>query len=358
MMLTPKTIPVYLQQHKLYSGKEPLKITEIPTNVNRIFRIETPTQTFILKQALEKLVRFPNIPISLKRIDTEYRAIHQWKKVCQNTHLQSSIPTILHYDQENNLVIFKAAPQESTILTNELLAGVVKIKAVRKLAELLATIHSRTYGNKQVQKDFSDYIPWIEIKLGFFHSHMLAEEKDARVRKAIKDLMKRTIANKIALIHADTNPKNILVQNEDVLVIDHEFSCFGDPAYDVACLLAHYYLSALINYRSRTQYFQVISKFWKVYEKKVNLPPRLKQRIKRNCIQHFGPILWGRAFGKAKVPFLHDKTKRIINEISREIVTGDFTDFNQLFNLAEKYHLNLNFLPPIDIPRAQQEVTF
>lgn len=357
MNLTTGNIPSYLQQHRLISRRETPHITEIPTNVNHIFRIETPTQHFILKQAMEKLARFPTIPISIKRVDTEYRAIQMWKKVC-NSHLQISIPMILHYDKENNLVIFKAAPKEATILTNELLAGVVKVEVVRKLAEILASVHNSTFGNKILKKEFSNYIPWIDIKLGFFHQHMLAEEKDKQVQKAIKNLMNRTISNKVALIHADTNPKNILVYKNDILVIDHEFSCFGDPAYDVACLLAHYYLSGIIHYNQRQKYFQAIEEFWKVYERKSNLPRRMKLKMKRNIIQHFGPMLWCRAFGKAKVSFLHDKTKEFILRASKEIVTGNFTYFKDLFSLAEKHQNVLSSLPSIDIRKAQQEVTF
>ncbi len=71
MILTTNNCLSYLQRYNLISNRENPKIIQIPTNVNHIFRIETPTQTFILKQAMEKLARFPTIPIDIQKAQQE-----------------------------------------------------------------------------------------------------------------------------------------------------------------------------------------------------------------------------------------------------------------------------------------------
>ena len=52
-----------------------------------------------------------------------------------------------------------------------------------------------------------------------------------------------------ALVHGDFSPKNILISDTKVVIIDWEVAWFGDPAFDAAFLLSHLYLKAFYHRR-------------------------------------------------------------------------------------------------------------
>ena len=56
-----------------------------------------------------------------------------------------------------------------------------------------------------------------------------------------------TQANKLALVHGDLSPKNILVSRKDghVVILDAECAWFGDPVFDAAFCLNHLILKAI-----------------------------------------------------------------------------------------------------------------
>ena len=47
------------------------------------------------------------------------------------------------------------------------------------------------------------------------------------------------------LVHGDFSPKNILIHENRLVLLDHEVIHWGDPAFDVAFCLKHFFLKCL-----------------------------------------------------------------------------------------------------------------
>ena len=59
-------------------------------------------------------------------------------------------------------------------------------------------------------------------------------------------LVERTAAGRIALVHGDVSPKNILVGPDGPVLLDAECAWYGDPAFDIAFCLNHLLLKAVL----------------------------------------------------------------------------------------------------------------
>jgi len=71
----------------------------------------------------------------------------------------------------------------------------------------------------------------------------------------------RLAETKLALVHGDYSPKNLLVGPQRLIVLDAECAWFGDPAFDTAFLLTHLHLKALLH----PQAIQLVPAFWSAY---------------------------------------------------------------------------------------------
>lgn len=354
--LTPSTIPSYLIRNGIAAAGEPLRITHIPSNVNHVFRVDTATRGLILKQARDQLVRFPDVPINPQRTAIEHNAIRRHAAIAQQHGMGESVPQVLHYDDPNRIIVFAAAPAAAVQLTRHLLCGQIDVAIAQRLGHLLATLHNATANDPEVAQQFANNNALMEVKLRFFHTPMRAAAKHSAAQAALDALIDRTGTTRIALVHGDTNPKNILIDGSTPLLIDYEFAHYGDPAFDLGCLLAHYYLCALLNPNIREQYFNAMRTVWGTYLEQSRLP-RIAER-EGDMVQHFAPFLWGRTFGRANIPNLPEPTRNILGEIADEILTRPITSLAGCFALADAQAAALARTPQLNREAILREVTF
>ena len=62
----------------------------------------------------------------------------------------------------------------------------------------------------------------------------------------LRALAERTAQTRIALVHGDVSPKNILVGPDAPVLLDAECAWYGDPAFDIAFCLNHLLLKAVL----------------------------------------------------------------------------------------------------------------
>ena len=63
----------------------------------------------------------------------------------------------------------------------------------------------------------------------------------------MNELVEKTAGSKIALVHGDISPKNILIGPNGPVFLDAECACYGEPAFDAAFCLTHFLLNAYGN---------------------------------------------------------------------------------------------------------------
>ena len=70
----------------------------------------------------------------------------------------------------------------------------------------------------------------------------------------LRQLVEITARTKLALVHGDLSPKNILVAAHGPILLDAECAWYGDPAFDLAFCLNHMLLKCLWRPQWREQY--------------------------------------------------------------------------------------------------------
>ena len=71
--------------------------------------------------------------------------------------------------------------------------------------------------------------------------------------------------NLLTLVHGDYSPKNVLVYQDRLILLDHEVIHWGDPAFDVGFALTHLLSKAHHVATLRREFADAANYFWKEY---------------------------------------------------------------------------------------------
>jgi aminoglycoside phosphotransferase (APT) family kinase protein len=125
----------------------------------------------------------------------------------------------------------------------ELLARRADPRFARLVGERLAAIHAATAGDAELARRFATDANFHAIRL---EPYLLATARvHPALAAALEALAARTAATKLALVHGDVSPKNILIGASGPVFLDAECAWYGDPAFDLAFCANHLLLKCL-----------------------------------------------------------------------------------------------------------------
>ncbi|MGI9483840.1 MAG: phosphotransferase [Hyphomicrobiales bacterium] len=204
-----------------------------------IWKVETPHRTFCVKRALAKMKVEADwfAPVERNRFEVAW-----YERI--NEIVPGAAPKILAHDERHGLFAMEFLnPARHALWKEELRHGRVRLEDARACGERLSRIHSATAGNEKLAALF----PSTEI----FHALRLEPYLEATatshpdLKEVLFGLSKRTANMRLAMIHGDVSPKNILIGPDGPVFLDAECATFGDPAFDLAFCLNHFLLKCL-----------------------------------------------------------------------------------------------------------------
>jgi aminoglycoside phosphotransferase (APT) family kinase protein len=130
-------------------------------------------------------------------------------------------------------------------------------------------------------------------------------------------LSRATLATKIALVHGDVSPKNILVGPRGPIFLDAECAWFGDPVFDLAFCLNHLLLKCIWVPAAADRFLASYDALKDAYLERVTWEQAdvLEQRASRLL----PALLLGRIDGKSPVEYITDERGK---SRVREVATG------------------------------------
>lgn len=188
--------------------------------------------------------------------------------------LRSFFPVVLHYDQENSIIVFRYLEDYRDVANFYTKENTFPLEIASSIGQAIATVHQATFNHKNYQDFFiadTDNISSNQVKhLGQGLSKITPEifsivpadglkffalyQRYDSLGKAIAELGNNFVPS--CLTHNDLKLNNILIDNdwEDaetniIRLIDWERSGWGDPAFDLGTLIASYvqiWLSSLV----------------------------------------------------------------------------------------------------------------
>jgi len=253
-------IVVALLRGGLISGEKAAKFEPLTGGVSSdIWKVTTPERIFCVKRALPKLKVAAEWIAPVERNAFEVAWYEIAHDICPD-----AVPRILLHDAEAMLCAMSyLEPAEHRLWKSELHAGRADPAAAAEVGRRLARIHSATANNADVARRF----PRSDI----FHAIRLSPYLEATAQRhpdladTLFALSRRTGATRIAMVHGDISPKNILLGPKGPVFLDAECACIGDPAFDLAFCLNHLLLKCLWTPHARDAFLSCFTAMSQAY---------------------------------------------------------------------------------------------
>ena len=272
-----------------------------------------PELSFCFKRALAKLKVAADWRAPVERNHAEV----EWMRVA-DALVPRSVPRILGEDEQAGAFAMEyLAPAAHPVWKNELRDGSISTETAASVARVIAAIHAGTAKRADIAQRFAyDHI-FHPIRLEPYLLATAARHPDCAAR--LRELAAITAHNKLALVHGDLSPKNILVAAHGPILIDAECAWYGDPAFDLAFCLNHMLLKCLWRPQWREQYLECYDALASTYLGRVDWEPRAAIEAR---VAHLLPGLFlGRVDGKSPAEYLSDEQdKERVRRVARSFL--------------------------------------
>ena len=368
--VTEASAAEYLRSRGLVAANESISVRRLTGGVsNEVLLVERPALTsnvtgtdsdtdgqivgnlllkgsFVLKQARAQL-RTPQPWFS--SVERNWREIAVQQRCAALA--PGNVPAVLFVDRENFLYAMAAVPAGHRVWRDELLAGRIDPALGAASGRLLAALHGDTWSNVEGDQaaELADRTLFLELRVAPYYEAVQRDVPETLIW--MRDLIVSLGAQPRALVHADFSPKNLLLWDGQLTLVDFETGHFGDPAFDLGFFLAHLVLKTF--YHATTthadaaldatlpakQMLELIRQFWLAY-----LPPTIAiqgqhetRELTYRGLQHLAGCLWARLDGTSRVDYLNDDAVRErVRELCRAIFRQGPTSWDEVAKLISR----------------------
>ena len=217
----------------------------------------------------------------------------------------------------------------------QLREGNVSIETAAEVGRRLARIHSVTATDANLRARFASDAIFHAIRL---EPYLLATANaHPELAPRLRQLAEVTASTKIALVHGDVSPKNILIGLRGPVFLDAECAWWGDPAFDLAFCLNHLLLKCLWVPKKTSDYLAAYRALAEVYLAGVDWEPPLV--FERRTSALLPGLFLARVDGKSPVEYVtrdHDKDR--VRRVAGALLRGPVETLPQV---AEAWSLEL-----------------
>ena len=172
------------------------------------------------------------------------------------------MPRVLDLDAQSFTLVMEAAPESWRPWKALLLEGEADPAVATRLGVLLAVVHSADADIGSAESFEAQRVdPYLRT----------IQRRHPDLAGPIGAYIERLLATRLCLVHGDYSPKNVLVGDEGLWVIDWEVVHRGDPAFDLAFLLNHLALKTIHRPDAREGYEACGEAFLEAYGRDVDM---------------------------------------------------------------------------------------
>jgi 5-methylthioribose kinase len=329
----------YLRETKRVGSTEPLSIRELGGGVSNMVllveRPQNPGHDFVIKQAREQLRTQRPWFASVERAWREAETLAICTRLIERTPTPQGMPAvctpqIVFEDQEQYLFAMTAAPRPHATWKEQLLAGKVDPAIARACGWLLGTLHARSWRDAAIAQAIGDRTLFDQLRVDPYY-RTLASVHPA-IAPAVTRLIASLDAHPLALVHADFSPKNLLVYDGGLMMVDFETGHFGDPAFDLGFFLSHLVLKAFYHAPLHAPYLELTRQFCQAYDDALGgtLDPRELSALWIRGIRNFAACAWARLDGKSPVEYLSDRKNEPLRALCRRVLGEEPQDWDEV----------------------------
>lgn len=287
----------------LIGDAETPAITALTGGVSsEIFRVDAARGSFCVKRALAQL-----------------RVSAEWKAPVERNHYEvawlkfaggivpGSVPQVLADSaQDGTFAMAYLPPEDFPVWKTLLRDGQINPGTAAALGRLIARIHAASAGKPAIAAAFATDTIFHSLRLEPYLLATARAHPDCAAE--LNALAERTARTRLALVHGDVSPKNILVGRDGPVLLDAECAWYGDPAFDLAFCLTHLLLKPLWRPQWRDAYLECFDALVRAYLDAVDWEP--VQSLELRAAQLLPAILLARIDGKSPVEYLLSATDK------------------------------------------------
>ena len=293
---------------------ETARIAGLPGGVSSDIALVTSASghRFCVKRALPRLkvATLWEAPVGRNAAEAAWiRTVARWTP--------ARVPALLAEDPERGLFAMDYLPSEThPVWKAELMAGLADQPFAGAVGAALAAIHARSTLEPDLARAFDNRATFEPIRIEPYLRATACAHPDLAAR--LEGMAERTLAIRLALIHGDVSPKNILHGPAGPVFLDAECACWGDPAFDLAFCLTHLLLKGALREEHREAYLGCYAALSAAYLGGVTWEPAdaLESRA-ADLVQAF---LLARVDGRSPVEYLDEARRDGVRRCARALL--------------------------------------
>lgn len=201
-----------------------------------VWKVETPSGPIVVKRPLKQLRVAAEWHAPIERGQSEVR----WLRRARGVDARSAPEVLAELPGYGFAMCFLPG---SPVWKDELMAGRVDVDFAAAVGRGIGAVHAATAHNDADRDAFPNDAMFRALRVDPFL--LFVADHDAALAPLLRALADDLSSRKIALVHGDVSPKNILVSSDGPVFLDAECAVYGDPAFDLAFCTTHLLLKAV-----------------------------------------------------------------------------------------------------------------
>lgn len=257
-------------------------------------------ECWVLKQALEKLRVKVDWFSSPERIHCEALGLRWLAELAPS----GSVPGFIFEDFEYHILAMQAVPQPHENWKLMLLDGRLDAAHVEQFGRLLGTIHRAAWLRRdEIAPLFADRSFFESLRIEPYYLYTASQVGAAADFYAA--LSDETRVAVLTLVHGDYSPKNVLVHDGRLVLLDHEVIHFGDPAFDLGFSLTHFLSKAHHLPPMRQAFLDAANRCWRCYLDALG-EVEWRGALEARAVRHTLGCLLARVAGRSPLEYLDE----------------------------------------------------
>ncbi len=323
-MLDESSVIPYLTARGLMSGNATVEVLTGGVSCV-VLAVQNDQVDLVVKQALPELKTKAKWVADQRRAIVEADAMQIYYSITP-----ASVPELIDLDPDNFTLTMSRLPHTCTNWKQDMLEGRIHPEMGEKLGKILAQWHNATAVDAAIKAKFMEGELFEQLRVSPFYRAVAAKNPNLQV--VINSLIGEITKEKIALVHGDFSPKNILATSDNSpIVLDFEVAHTGNPVFDLAFVSAHLLCKTIrtSNIAEKEALIATATNFLNSYRQSSNLA------IADSLPLHVALIALARVEGVSPVNYLDESAQRQLVAITKSALLDSTMAFEQLFENAK-----------------------
>ncbi|WP_291390666.1 aminoglycoside phosphotransferase family protein [Devosia sp.] len=276
-----------------------------------------------------------------KRALSQLKVATEWQAPVERNHYEvawlrranaivpGAAPRVIGEDRAHGIALLEYLPPEDYLLwKTELLAGHADPRVPVAVADALGRIHAATLGDPTAAAEFPTDALIDALRLDPYLRYTAGRHPALADR--ILAVLASTAGTRLALVHGDVSPKNILVSRHDghPVLLDAECAWYGDPTFDAAFCLNHLVLKSIhlpALHETLLDQAQAFATAWLGH-----FPAGHRAGLAARTAALLPCLMLARVDGKSPVEYLTEPSRQVVRDRAMPLIREPAPDLDHL----------------------------